>query len=134
MEEGLLKLQDEVNQILHEYELDGEVDYDRGPTIIVYIKKTNDCFSAERMGGQFSNELFTGVDGMGKSFMDDYTTLNDMELQLRVIGSIANLIAEDTGMDVNRVYLGGKDIILEFHPDEESLYEEQEDEEYNEEE
>ena len=126
MEEGLLKLQDEVNQILHSYELDGEVEYDQGPTIIVYIKKSNDCFSAERMGGQFSNELFTGVDGMGKSFMDDYTTLNDMELQLRVIGSIANTIAEDAGMNVNRIYLGGENIIYEFIPDEESLFDEEE--------
>ena len=129
MEEGLIKLQDEVNQILHEYELDGDVEYDEGPTIIVRIKKSNDCFSSERMGGQFSNELFTGVDGMGKSFMDDYTTLNDMELQLRVIGSIANSIAEDTGMDTNRIYLGGEYIIYEFIPDEELLYEEEYDEE-----
>lgn len=126
MKEGLLKLQDEVNQILHSYELDGEVEYDQGPTIIVYIKKSNDCFSAERMGGQFSNEIFTGVDGMGKSFMDDYTTLNDMELQLRVIGSIANTIAEDAGMNVNRIYLGGENIIYEFIPDEESLFDEEE--------
>ena len=130
MEEGLIRLQDEVNQILHSNELDGDVEWDHGPSIIVYIKKSNDCFSSERMGGQFSHELFTDVDGMGKSFMDDYTTLNDMELQLRVIGSIANLIAEDTGMDLNRIYLAGENIVYEFNPDEESLFdEESEDEE-----
>jgi len=128
MEEGLLKLQDEVNQILHSYELDGDVDYDQGPTIVVSIKKSNDCFSAERMGGQFSNEFYTDVDGMGKSFMDDYTTLNDMELQLRVVNSIANLIVEDTGMDLNRIYIGGENIIYEFNPDEESLFDEEEEE------
>jgi hypothetical protein len=126
MEEGLLKLQDEVNQFLHSNELDGEVDFDNGPTIIVSIKKSNDCFSYERMGGQFSHELFTGTDGMGKSFMGDYTTLNDMELQLRVIDSIANSIAEDIGMDVNRIYLAGENIIYEFIPDEEFLFEEEE--------
>ena len=132
MEEGLLKLQDEVNQILHEYELEGDVDYDEGPSIFVYIKKSNDCFSAERMGGQFSNELWTEVDGMGKSFMDDYTTLNDMELQLRVVNSIANLITEDTGMDLNRIYIGGENIVYEFNPDEESLFDEEEEEENDE--
>jgi hypothetical protein len=132
MEEGLIRLQDEVNQFLHSYELDGEVEYDEGPTIIVSIKKSNDCFSSERMGGQFTNEIFTGTDGMGKSFMGDYTTLNDMELQLRVIGSIANSIAEDMGMDINRIYLAGENIIYEFIPDEELLYEDEE--EYNEEE
>lgn len=125
MEEGLIRLQDEVNQILHSNELDGDVEWDHGPSIIVYIKKSNDCFSSERMGGQFSHELFTDVDGMGKSFMDDYTTLNDMELQLRVIGSIANLIAEDTGMDLNRIYLAGENIVYEFNPDEESLFDEE---------
>ncbi len=126
MKEGLLKLQDEVNQILHSAELDGDVFYDEGPTIIVYIKKSNDCFSAERMGGQFSHEFYTDADGMGESFMGDYTTLNDMELQLRVIGSIANTIAEDAGMNVNRIYLAGENIIYEFIPDEESLFDEEE--------
>jgi hypothetical protein len=126
MKEGLLKLQDEVNQILHSNELEGDVDWDEGPSIIVYIKKSNDCFSAERMGGQFSNEFFTDVDGMGKTFMDDYTTLNDMELQLRVVNSIGNLIAEDTGMDLSRIYLGGENIVYEFNPDEELLYSEDE--------
>jgi hypothetical protein len=126
MKEGLLKLQDEVNQILHSNELEGDVDWDEGPSIIVYIKKSNDCFSAERMGGQFSNEFFTDVDGMGKTFMDDYTTLNDMELQLRVVNSIGNLIAEDTGMDLSRIYLGGENIVYEFKPDEELLYSEDE--------
>jgi hypothetical protein len=126
MKEGLLRLQDEVNQILHSNELEGDVDWDEGPSIIVYIKKSNDCFSSERMGGQFSNELWTDVDGMGKTFMDDYTTLNDMELQLRVVNSIANLITEDTGMDLSRIYLGGENIVYEFNPDEESLYSEDE--------
>lgn len=125
MEEGLIRLQDEVNQILHSAELDGDVFYDEGPTITVYIKKSNDCFSAERMGGQFEYDILSCVDGMGKSFMDDYTTLNDMQLQLRVIDSIGNLISEDVGMDLNRIYLGGENIIYEFHPDEESLYEEE---------
>jgi hypothetical protein len=78
------------------------------------------------MGGQFSNEFFTDVDGMGKTFMDDYTTLNDMELQLRVVNSIGNLIAEDTGMDLSRIYLGGENIVYEFNPDEELLYSEDE--------
>jgi hypothetical protein len=60
--------------------------------------------------------------------MDNYTTLNDMELQLRVIGSIANLISEDIGMDTNRIYLGGENIIFEFIPDEDLLYQEEEEE------
>ena len=123
MEEELIRLQDEVNQFLHSYELDGEVDYDEGPTITVSIKKSNDCFSSERMGIQFSNEIFTGTDGMGKSFMDNYTTLNDMELQLRVVGSIANSISEEFGMDVNRIYLAGENIIYEFIPDDSLMYE-----------
>ena len=125
MEEGLIRLRDEVYNILHSAELEGEVEYDEGPTIIVYIRKSNDCFSAERMGGQFEYDILSCVDGMGKSFMDDYTTLNDMQLQLRVIDSIGNLISEDVGMDLNRIYLAGENIIYEFHPDEELLYEEE---------
>jgi hypothetical protein len=128
MEEKLLEIVGEVNQLLYQAELDADVEYDEGPTIIVSLKKSNDCFSSENMGKQFANDLLASTDGMGKSFMDNYTTLNDMELQLRVIGSIANLISEDIGMDTNRIYLGGENIIFEFIPDEDLLYQEEEEE------
>jgi hypothetical protein len=106
----------EVQEFLSEHELDGSVTFDSGPSVIVYLNKSNKCFSSEKLDSFNSSTIFVSADGMATHFMSNYTTLNDMALQLDMIQAMSDSICSQVGLCENRIYLLGDNIVFEFYP------------------
>lgn len=119
------KIFDEIKQALQSF-IDGsglsaEVDMDtQAPSAILMVNKKNSCFTADSMNSQFASDMLHDSDGLQKGeFMGDWTTLDDMHSQLRVINSISNSAKEEIDQvcecDFHRCWLNGDHILIEYN-------------------
>lgn len=115
-DENKSEILDNIKQFITDSHLDAELDEVDEYSYRLVIKKSNSCFNSEEMKNQFSSDMMSGVgDGYAKAgFMSDYTTIEDMYGQIRVIESISNSL-EDFGIRTDRIYLGGDNIFIEFN-------------------
>jgi len=110
------KLED-VKKFISEHELDAEVELDvDAPEIVVNLKKSNNCFNSDNMDKILSHNFWRMKnEGQNKSgFMGNYTLLEEMSDQISVIDSIITSLTEDFDMSLERCYIAGNDIRMEF--------------------
>lgn len=115
-EKGYKEIKKSIEDFMKEGKLKGNVILEvEGPSIIIELRRNNKCFNSDAMDKQFSNDLGRPkTDGLNKKgFMGDYTLLEEMEDQIRVLSSIINSV-EDLGANYNRCYIAGENIVFEF--------------------